>query len=568
MLAACSCAAPPSRRASPSSAKKIANSPSQIRPLQARIPRLAIADAQRALCEYLHLTRGLHFADAEHLSKNSPAFLRRLIARLQLAEHAEIGKSLAKYLRYHPINEFEPFLESLGLKHSEIPSLLPRRLFFLSDDSALLRNFNVLCSYGLPRGKIGKIYKEAKEIFEYPHGVLSSKLAAYEALGLGIPTVIKLVGCSPSLLIGGVDRDFLRVLGRLQAAGTSHDWIRRCLPEENSYDWSRMLELLQFLDQLGFEEDDLGRLIRDHPRFLFEDSGKKIDALVAMLLKLGGGIDGVVRLLTLNPRILDGPGVKNIHQSMNFLLAIGLESERVAQILCALPQVLGSSPLKKPEFVLSTMEIERAELCAMIAQDPYRLSGLVEPNQSPTKKPGGNHLHEKTVFLLKLGFVENSDEMVSAMRKFRGRGDQLQERFDCLVAAGLDCHAVAAIVKEAPPMLNQRTAVLRQKIEYLVNDLGYPVESLLSFPTYLCYSPRRIKLRFAMHGWLKQRGKGKEMVSLSTILAGSNARFVNYFVNRHPDGPEQWERLSQREEKMGTPGRVAPASTMKSLPVT
>ena len=509
-----------------------------------RIPSVVRTEAQDALREYLHHTRNLHFADAEHISKNSPTFLNDLITTFDGSQ--EIGRSVTRYLRYHPINEFEPFLESLGLKPSEIPPLLPRNLFFLSDDSTMLDNFYVLSNYGVPRGKIGKIYKEAREIFHYGPGVLSSKLSAYEALGLRIPTVIKLVACSPSLLIGEFHQDFLIVLKKLESAGIGHDWIRRCLSEENSYRWDRMLLMLQFLGQMGCDEEDLEKLIREHPRFLFDDSGKKIYILVGMLLKLGAEASNVLRLFSLNPRILEGSGVKNLWKSMNFLLKIGMEGVHIARILCDLPHLLGSSPLKKPETVLSVLEMDANELREMIMHDPCRVRNLVEGTKSGYPKvAGGNHLHEKTTFLLKLGFVENSDEMVAAMRKFRGRGDQLQDRFDCLVSAGLDCHVVACIVKEAPSMLNQRTAVLKEKINFLVCELGYPVESIVSFPTYLCYSPRRIKLRFSMYGWLKERGTGKQMVSLSTILAGSNTRFVNYFVNLHPDGPEKWERLKK-----------------------
>lgn len=520
------------------------SSAAPMRPRKARIPRVARSEAQDALCDYLHNTRSLHFTDAEHMSKNSPTFLRNLIANLEGKQ--EVGRSLTRFLRYHPINEFEPFLESLGLKPSELPQLLPRNFFFLSDDCAMLENFHVLCNYGVPRGKIGKIYKEAREIFGYGRGVLASKLSAYEALGLSIPTVIKLVACCPSLLIGDVHRDFLQVLGRLEDAGIGHDWIRRCLSEENTYRWDRKLKMLEFLDQMGCDEGDLERLIREHPRFLFDDSGKKIYVLVAMLLKLGAGESNVLRLFSRYPQILDGSGVKNLWQSMNFLLTIGMESGRIASILCDHPQVLGSSPPKKPDSVLSNLEMGCEELCEMITEDPRRVSNLVaEPKAGLPAASGGNHLHEKTIFLLKLGFVENSDEMVVAMRKFRGRGDQLQERFDCLVGAGLDCHDVASIVKEAPSMLNQRTAVLKGKIDYLVRELGYPVESLLTFPTYLCYSPRRIKLRFSMYTWLKERGMAKQILSLSTILAGSNDRFLNYFVNLHPDGPEKWESLKK-----------------------
>ncbi len=72
-----------------------------------------------------------------------------------------IGRSIIHLLRYHPINEFEPFFEGMGLKPTEYVPLLPRNLMFLSDDELLLENYHVLCNNGIARNKIGKIYKEA-----------------------------------------------------------------------------------------------------------------------------------------------------------------------------------------------------------------------------------------------------------------------------------------------------------------------------------------------------------------------------------------------------------------------
>ncbi|KAK3227252.1 hypothetical protein Dsin_007114 [Dipteronia sinensis] len=139
-------------------------------------------EAQAALLEYLHSTRSLPFTDAEHMSKNSPYFLEKILERIK--DEGDIRQSVVRYLRYHPINEFEPFFESAGLKPCEYNPLLPRKLMYLSDDNLLLNNYYVLCNYGIDRNKIGKIFKEAMEVFQHDFGILPSKLQAYEELGL------------------------------------------------------------------------------------------------------------------------------------------------------------------------------------------------------------------------------------------------------------------------------------------------------------------------------------------------------------------------------------------------
>lgn len=518
-----------------------------------RISRISRIDAQNALFDYLHCTRSFHFTDAEHVSKNAPLFLQNLLSKLDVDD--DVGRSLSRFLRYHPINEFEPFLESLGLKLSELSPLLPKNLIYLSDDDVLVENYHVLCNYGVPRSKIGKMYKEGMEMFRYDFGVLSLKLQSYEKLGLSKPTIIKLITCCPALLIGDINEDFLKVLEKLKSFGVELDWIRGSLSDKSRYEWNRILEMLHFLGGLGCNKKDLSMFIKEHPRFVFDESGKKIYILVAVLLKLGLSREEILLFFEQYPRILTGNFTKNLWRSVQFLSEIRMEKEDIASIVSKHAQVLGSSYCLQPKVVLENLNLSAKSFCEVINKDPSQFSVLTSRRKASSTclpKIEGTFLKEKTAFLLRIGFLENSDEMAKALSKFRGRGDQLQERFDCLVNAGLDCHTVSEMIRSVPPVLNQSTDVIQKKLNYLLNHLGYPVQSLVAFPTFLCYNLEKIKRRFSMYKWLKENGvviatKNRKMVSstvaLSTLLACSDARFVKYVVSLHPEGPEVWERL-------------------------
>ena len=151
----------------------------------------------------------------------------------------------------------------------------------------------------------------------------------------------------------------------------------------------------------------------------------------------------------------------------------------------------------------------------------------------------------KTKFFLDLGFVENSDEMKRALKVFRGRGAELQERFDCLVIAGLDRKDVCEMIKVSPQILNQKKEVIEMKIDFLINDLGLPVSSLVRFPSYLSYTMQRAKLRLTMYNWLKEQGKVNPVLSFSTIVGCTDNVFLSQYVDRHPRGPEIWEDLKK-----------------------
>lgn len=64
-------------------------------------------EVRQVLQNYLHYTRSLSFADAEHISLYAPCFLRKLVSRVNAKDR--ISEALERYLLYNPINEFEPF---------------------------------------------------------------------------------------------------------------------------------------------------------------------------------------------------------------------------------------------------------------------------------------------------------------------------------------------------------------------------------------------------------------------------------------------------------------------------
>ncbi|XP_077209814.1 transcription termination factor MTEF18, mitochondrial-like [Tasmannia lanceolata] len=504
-----------------------------------------ITDAQSALRDYLHSTRSFQFTDAEYISKNSPNFLRNLIERVENKQ--EIGRSITRYLRYHPINEFEPFFDSIGLNPSEFNHLLPRKLMFLSDDDLLLENFHFLCNYGFPGCKIGKIYMGETEVFKYEYGVLSSKLKAYEELGMSKTSVIKLIGCSPCLLIGGVNEVFVEVLEELKSLGIECDWIGGCLSEKNSYDWNKVLGLLHMFSKIGCNGEELRALLIRNPEILLDNSGKTTNSLIGLLIKLGVPMIEIRSLLLQFPQVQVGTFIMNLRQGLTLLVEIEMEDKEIQKIVRTHSKILGLCSFKRPTSLLTKLNVGKKRLCRIIQEDPNQLMNwILGTKVSPFPPlPSSYEDQVKSIFLVDLGFVENSNEMKRALKLFRGKSDELQERFDCLVKAGLNSNDVSNIVKNAPHILNQSRDVIEKKIDFLVHGMGYPVESLVSFPSYVAYTIERVKLRYSMYKWLRDEGIASPMLALSTIVASSDKKFVNKYVNNHPKGPEVWEKFKK-----------------------
>ncbi|KAH8485658.1 hypothetical protein H0E87_027192 [Populus deltoides] len=470
--------------------------------------------AQTALLEYLYVTRNIQFTDADNMSKNSPHFLEKLLVKVDI--DADIGHSITRFLCFHPINEFEPFFESLGLKPRDYNPLLPRDLMFLCDDDLLLENYHVLCNYGIARSKIGKIYKEAGEVF------------------------------GPYLLIGEVNADFVKVLEILRKEGVDISRIEDHLSEKSSYDWSKLLALLNLLRHAGYNEEQLGGLISRHLGIFFEDSVDRIYLLIGFLLKFGSTMNQICSMFLQFPQMEFEEFFSNLRHCFLFLNEIQMEAHEIRNIFRSHPLMLGSCRLKKPNTLRLALHAAEKRMCEVIQESPQVLKKWVmgsKVKRLPNLRLKSRKL--KTKFLLDLGIVDNSNKIGKALKVFRGSGEKFQERFDCIVEAGVSREDACEMIKASPQILGQSKDVLEMKIDFLVNKVGYPVSYLVTFPSYLNFTTQRVELRLAMYNWLKDQGKSVPLLSLRSLISLSDKKFINEYVNSHPRGPEIWQNLKK-----------------------
>ncbi|KAL0383746.1 UNVERIFIED_CONTAM: hypothetical protein Scaly_0661900 [Sesamum calycinum] len=356
---------------------------------------------------------------------------------------------------------------------------------FLNDDQLLLENYNVLCNYGIARNRIGKIYKEEREVFRYECGVLRSKLRSFQNLGLKQSTVAKIIASSPHLLRGNVDQEFVGVLAKLKKVGIEYDWLEEHMSEEDSYNWKNMLDLIFLLSGMDLSDEQLGELFRQHPDLLLECSGCITSCLFGWLLKFGSTLGDVRTAILQFPQISVVKFTNNLFNCYKFLLEINMDAQEIGRIVRSYPTVLGSCEPKKVDSLLSTLNCGKNRLCQMVKDDPcilkkwvlgVRVDRLEEPKRVLRVRM------MKTQFLLSLGFVEKSKEMEKAIKVVRGKGLELQERFDSLVNIGFSREQVIQMVKVSPQILNQSKDVIETKIGSFIKELGFPVSDLLTHP--------------------------------------------------------------------------------------
>ncbi|XP_047315308.1 transcription termination factor MTEF18, mitochondrial-like [Impatiens glandulifera] len=504
----------------------------------------ATKEAQTALIEYLHCTRSFPFTDAEYISRHSPLFLQELLKRVNIEQG--IRRSITRFLRYNPINEFEPFFESMGLSPYEYSSFLPRDLMYLDDNQTLLQNYTVLCNYGFPRGMLGRIYKEAADVFRYGNGLLQSKLQTLEEMGINKDIIVNIVCSSPYLLTGDQDRYFLKMFDKLKSIKLEDDWISKHLIKNVVYRWNQLFELLNLLSSIIGSDEQLRILICQHPTLLFA-SGNTSYSLITFFLKFGWTRKDFLSFFLLFPQIQLAKFVSNLKRSHRFLVEIDMDAQGIGKLICTNPLLLGSCNLKRASSVLGSLQTGKKRICDIIKENPlilkdWELGLRVQPLPSLNE----NSYMMKTKFLRDLGFVKDSNEIRKALKRFRGSGMKLQERFDCLVKTGISREDVLKMIKIAPQILNQSKDVIEIKIDFLVNGMGYPLSSLVSFPAYISYNVQRVKLRLSMYSWLRCQGLVEPNLSLCTIIAITDELFIRRYVDKNSQGPEIWKKLKEQ----------------------
>ena len=129
-----------------------------------------------------------------------------------------------------------------------------------------------------------------------------------------------------------------------------------------------------------------------------------------------------------------------------------------------------------------------------------------------------------------------------------GPGDELQERFDCLLRGGIKLSTLCKMLTTCPKILNQKAEFLEQKIKFLFLDLGLSQEELCAFPSCLCYDlEKRIMPRCRFHKWLREQDWCRYKYSLASIVATSDKMFMARISDIHPDAPKKWSDSFSKE---------------------
>ncbi|XP_010919664.2 LOW QUALITY PROTEIN: transcription termination factor MTEF18, mitochondrial [Elaeis guineensis] len=539
----------------------------------------ALVEAQSALTDYLHSTRSLPFSHADLIASNSPFSLSAFVSQVPFpsASPADFPRTLRRFLSYRPVNEFEFFFESIGLPptHPAVPS----RALFLSDDPPLLAAVSVLARFAFPWTRLGLLYREQPSVFSTLPAVLLARLRALEARGLRRLCVIAVCLAFPSVLARDADPggDVDLLLDDLTRAFVDFDLAGRTVagttPEDdgNVDVFLRICRRIRVFYDLGSPKGQMGELIgRNWKAFLGLDEAALAQKL-NFFIRLGMKGEQAGPFLLQHPEIMDFD-LENPSVAMpEYLNCIGLAKEVVASLSRRFPYVMGKNKLGNLPGSMRAMDLHKCFLGKIVSEgnqhylsadfasntaslnDSKIESDFVKDLERVKSVRKEQFVDNKVEFFLGIGFGENKST-TRAASLINGTKDQLQERFEFLLEIGIEYSMLCRMINATPKLLNQSKESLREKVNYLCNDLNCSLQYLNVFPAFLCFDlENRTKPRYKILNWLKEHGLLKKPFSPATVLANSEKRFVINLYSVHPAAPKQWlECFSSRSNSDGS----------------
>ncbi|RHN47141.1 putative transcription regulator mTERF family [Medicago truncatula] len=526
-----------------------------------------IYEAQKALTDYLHNTKSIPFTYAEHIGNNTFCSLTNLISKVNFSPPT-FSNNIKRVIRFHPINEFEVFFESIGIDYTLVSDLLPNDKLFFSEDRTLLEAACVLCDFGFPWEKLGVLYMEKSSIFGKSVEELKLRLCWFKRFGFGNVEVIGICLAFPFVLSEEVDQIQKGVFG---IDGLFSDlkliFLDNSLGsyvEGNVDSWYEVCRKLRMFFDLSGWKGNVGELMGKNKSIFVDHKEDEIVHRVEYLCRFGGKKEEVALLILQCPEVLKLDLEKTVINVLELLKHFGMSSKDLEDVIENFGHVLGTIRMVNLPNVMRAMGLQEW-FCDKLKGGHHQLLAdyiASDRNEDRDKvyQDGLRRIHisrarvhsiNKLNFLHRLGFGENALTM-NLLDCLHGTSSELQERFDCLLRSRIEFSKLCMMVRKTPRILNQNYEIIEQKVIFFNQKMGTTLDYLETFPAMLHYHlDDRIIPRYRFHTWLTERGLSYRKYSVQSMITDSEKKFVARVFKIHPAAPKHWfEQFCRRKLPM------------------
>ncbi|XP_047340339.1 transcription termination factor MTEF18, mitochondrial-like [Impatiens glandulifera] len=504
-----------------------------------------IQHAQEALTDYLHITRSLSFTYSEKISKNSLISLSSIVSEVNFSP-STFSKSFSRFLRYHPVNEFEFFFESIGINHRDIALFLPENKFFFYEDPSILNVACALSEFGFPWNRLGKLYMDDSSIFSQNPDELTKKLDLFKSYGLNSAAVIGICLVFPTVLCGDLDL-------AVEISSLMIDLIS--LLKDNLDGWCEFCCKIKVFYDLGYEKGRIRDLLRRNITIFIDFSEVFLIEMVEFFCNFDIDKKEAGLFLLERPDIFHFDLNEKVISVTGILKHFGMDSEELESIGEKFPYIWGRNKMKNLPCVLRALDLQEWVFDKIRNGDRHHLlrtysianmdeedidRNYIDALEKVKSSKYHIHLLSKLEFLHGIGFGENKLTM-QVLNGLHGTGLELKDRFDFMLRHGFCYSRLCKMLSSTPKFLNQNSEILEKKINFLASEMGSSSLYLDSFPTFICYDlEKRIQPRYRFYTWLIETGLCKKNYSLASLIATSEKNFIARVFSIHPVAPKFW----------------------------
>lgn len=492
------------------------------------------------------------------MTKNSVSTLSNLISNIDGSySTSTFAGSIRKFLRYHPVNEFEFFFESIGIDYSEVNRFLPANKFFFSEDDNVFDAACALSGFGLPWNRLGRLYMEEASIFSKSSKELRSKLGMIKSC-FGFDNVIVAAICLafPCVLVRSweLGGEYGALLSDLKMVFVDFDLLSSV--DGNVDALYHVCRKIRVFYDLGCRKGELGEILGCNRSVLVDYTEEDLIGKVENFRKFGIRNEEICMLLLHCPEILSFDLDSTEFLVEEFLFRFGLSEDELKSLAKKYPYALGKIRMANLPHVIRAVNLQEW-FFNMIRNGNHHLLGDYSLTEHAPKSDNKYqrslekhlsaklrlHTLNKLEFLHEIGYGENS-VTIKVLANLHGTGSELRERFNCLIQHGLEFSKVSKMISMAPKVLNQSPDTIDQKVKYLCEEMGDSIDLLYRFPTFLCFDlEKRIKPRYRFHIWLNEKGLTSKIYSIASIVATSERAFLSRIYKIHPTAPKHWLEL-------------------------
>ncbi|XP_009380827.2 transcription termination factor MTERF15, mitochondrial-like [Musa acuminata AAA Group] len=249
----------------------------------------------------------------------------------------------------------------------------------------------------------------------------------------------------------------------------------------------------QFLRDLGLSESDIADAILKNDVILRLDVHRSLVPRLEMWESILGSRELVLKHLKKTRWFFFSSVEKTLHPNLKFLRdECGIPEERVSVVLRSHPQLIS----QKPE-----------SLRALVA----RADELGMPRQSRMFVRTLNALHYVTQ-------------------------ERFEAKFELMRSFGWSESEFSSAVRKAPTFIGMSLDMLRRKVEFFINVVGYTPSFIADKSSLLLFSlQKRVIPRFRVTEMLKLKGLWTGKYKFTSILLFTDTKFMEKFVLPHKE---------------------------------